>query len=95
MRILRHITAGTLCIGALAVAAAPSTAAAAVSSDSWRAGSSSSRPPSSKAHGPTSLAVDQRIVGTGEMAPATVAVTGTVNADGSMLVDLATPMHRA
>jgi hypothetical protein len=39
----------------------------------------------------TALAVDQRIAGTGDLSPAIVKVSGTVNPDGSMCVDLVAP----
>ena len=80
-----------LSIGALAVGAAPWAAAATVSSTEWRSWLVDQQASFAERTRSTALAVDQRIVGDGEMAQASVAVTGTVNEDGSMRVDLASP----
>jgi hypothetical protein len=89
MRRWIRVTASILSTGALVVMAAPWAAATTVSSAEWRSWLVQQQASFVERTRPMSLAVDQRIVGDGEMAQASVAVTGIVNADGSMRVDLA------
>ena len=91
MRNWREVIASVLGVGALAVAAAPWSAAAPITSDEWRNWLVQQQVSFVERTRSMPLAVDQRIVGNGESAEATVTVTGTVNADGSMRVELVSP----
>ncbi len=91
MRNWIRVPASILSSGALLVVAAPWAAATTVSSTEWRSWLVQQQAAFAEDTRSTSLAVEQRIVGAGEMAQATVAVTGIVNADGSMRVDLTSP----
>lgn len=91
MRSWVRVTAAMLSIGALVIGVAPWATAATVSSTEWRDWLVQQQASFAERTRPMSLAVDLRIVGDGGWAQATVAITGTVNADGSMRVDLASP----
>jgi hypothetical protein len=76
---------------ALAVSGMPPAMAAPVTADQWQSWLVAQQSSFVERTRTMALAVDQRIAGTGDLSAASVKVSGTVNPDGSMRVDLVTP----
>ena len=89
---LLHVTLAQAGVLVASLLAAPSATAAPVSGGELQAWVVHEQRAFAAATADVALAVELRVAGTGEMGQASVTVSGTVNADGTMAVDLDSPL---